>query len=91
MTCTPCEERRAALRAAQVDADALARAAFRTAAPAKVSPGDALLRYLLALPIKVRGLASGREYQFDGQRTVQNVDRRDVDALLESRIFRRVA
>ncbi len=57
--------------------------------------GDAALRanvpirYLGAAPIVVRGLATGRAYQFAAGRAVQPVDARDVTGLLKKGIFRR--
>lgn len=61
-----------------------------TAHPA-VEAGEALLRYVLNLPITVRGDRSGRDYQFSGQAAIQSVDLRDADEFLRSRLFRRLA
>jgi hypothetical protein len=47
------------------------------------------LQYREHSPIRVRGLATGRVYQFSGRQTVQPVDERDASALLQTRLFRR--
>lgn len=49
------------------------------------------LRYTMTLPITIRGSASGREYQFSSQRSIQMVDPRDAAELLQSRMFRQFA
>lgn len=94
MTC--CGQGRTALRASQAAAPkpsgarlAAARSghAFIAALPNAV----ALVRYLGAAPIVVRGAVSGRAYQFSTGRTVQPVDARDVAGLLKKGIFRRHA
>lgn len=47
------------------------------------------IRYLGAAPIVVRGLVTGRAYQFAAGRAIQPVDARDVAGLLKKGIFRR--
>ena len=47
------------------------------------------LRYLERSRILVRGPASGRQYEFSAQHSVQQVDGRDAPALLGTRFFRR--
>ena len=47
------------------------------------------LQYREQSPIRVRGLATGRVYQFSGKQPVQAVDERDAAALLQTRLFRR--
>lgn len=59
-----------------------------TPAPPK-SP--ALVRYLGAAPIVVRGAITGHAYSFAAGRAVQPVDARDVAGLLKKGIFRRQA
>src|SRR6516162_7916804 len=49
------------------------------------------LQYRDQSPIRVRGLATGRVYQFSGKQPVQAVDERDSAALLQTRLFRRCA
>ncbi len=49
------------------------------------------LQYGEQSPIRVRGLATGRVYQFSGQQPVQAVDERDAPALLQTRLFHRCA
>jgi len=61
--------------------------AFMAAPPKAV----ALVRYLGAAPIVVRGAATGHAYQFAAGRAVQPVDARDVAGLLKKGIFRRHA
>ncbi|HKZ09842.1 MAG TPA: hypothetical protein VJL61_03935 [Rhodanobacteraceae bacterium] len=51
----------------------------------------ALVRYLGAAPIVVRGTITGQAYSFAASRAVQPVDARDVAALLKKGIFRRHA
>lgn len=46
------------------------------------------LRYTMALPITIRGSASGREYQFSAHQSIQLVELRDAAELLQSRMFR---
>jgi len=48
------------------------------------------LRYTETSPMLVLGPATGRQYQFSGSNPVQAVDRRDVVALLHTRLFRPV-
>jgi hypothetical protein len=47
------------------------------------------IRYLGDASIRVRGLASGRSYEFSEVQAVQNVDTRDASSLLSTRFFRR--
>jgi len=47
------------------------------------------LRYLERSPILVRGPVSTKTYRFTGAYPLQNVDSRDVDALLRTGFFRR--
>ena len=47
------------------------------------------LQYREQSPIRVRGLATGRVYEFSGKQPVQAVDERDAGALLQTRLFRR--
>jgi hypothetical protein len=47
------------------------------------------IRYLGAAPIVVRGLVTGRTYQFAAGRAIQPVDARDLAGLLKKGIFRR--
>ena len=56
-------------------------------------PNDtsAYLQYREQSPVRVRGLATGRFYQFSGTQSVQAVDERDAAALLQTRLFRRCA
>ena len=49
------------------------------------------LQYREQSPTRVRGLATGRIYQFSGKQPVQAVDERDAAALLQTRLFRRCA
>jgi len=49
------------------------------------------LQYREQSPIQVRGLATGRVYQFSGKQPVLAVDERDAAALLQTRLFRRCA
>lgn len=48
-----------------------------------------LLSYLETAPVRVRGLATGRTYEFSGSHPVQNVDVRDASSLLNTRFFKR--
>lgn len=47
------------------------------------------LCYMESSPIRVRGLVSGRSYEFAGAHAVQEVDVRDASSLLNTRFFRR--
>jgi hypothetical protein len=59
--------------------------------PAPVASPQALVRvrYLESSPIRVRGPATGQQYEFSGSRPVQSIDARDAAPLLQSRFFRR--
>ena len=48
-----------------------------------------LLSYLETAPVRVRGLATGRTYEFSGSQPVQSVDFRDASSLLNTRFFKR--
>ena len=58
----------------------------RAAAPTSHFLG---LRYVDNSPIRVRGLVTGKCYEFSGARAVQEVDLRDASSLLNTRFFRR--
>ena len=67
-----------------------------SAAPAITPPNPPVpkdtsvyVQYREQSPIQVRGLATGRVYQFSGTQPVQAVDERDASALLQTRLFRR--
>ena len=45
--------------------------------------------YVEAVPVVVQGAATGRQYAFSSADSVQSVDRRDAEALLRTRYFRR--
>jgi hypothetical protein len=47
------------------------------------------VRYLERSPILVRGMPSGRRYEFSAAQANQAVDPRDVEVLLRTRFFRR--
>jgi hypothetical protein len=51
--------------------------------------GAVALRYVEHSPILVRGSSTGRHYQFSDVTPVQEVDRRDVVAMLRTGYFRR--
>ena len=48
------------------------------------------LRYLQTAPILVRGPITGQAYRFSGPYPEQFVDARDVETLLQTRLFRRM-
>jgi len=48
------------------------------------------IQYKERSPIQVRGLVTGRVYQFSCSQPVQAVDQRDSPALLQTSLFRRV-
>src|SRR5262245_33334471 len=47
------------------------------------------LQYRDQSQMRVRGLATGRVYEFSGSQPVQAVNQRDAAALLQTRLFRR--
>jgi len=49
------------------------------------------LRYLASARIRVTGSTTGRQYEFSGTAAIQNVDARDVEALVRTKFFRREA
>jgi hypothetical protein len=63
----------------------------RPTTPAPISPssGDITLRYLKTAPVRVRGLITGRSYEFTAPQLVANIDPRDVPGLLSTGLFRR--
>jgi len=63
----------------------------QTSEPAQAAAGNTLqrLRYLAQTPIRVQGLATGRRYEFSESKPVDDVDIRDVPALLRTRYFQR--
>jgi hypothetical protein len=63
------------------------------APPESPGPNDAsvYLQYREQPLIRVRGLATGRVYEFSGKKLVQAVDERDAAALLQTRLFQRCA
>ncbi|SRR5258708_1365345 len=55
------------------------------------APGlSVVIRYLATSPIRVKGLITGRVYEFSGAQAVQSIDARDASSLLNTRFFRRV-
>jgi hypothetical protein len=48
------------------------------------------IRSVEASPLRVRGLFTGRSYEFTSSQPVQSVDTRDAASLLNTRYFRRV-
>lgn len=60
-------------------------------APARAEPIEAAvrMRYLAHAPVIVHGAITGKQYRFSGSEPVQEVDLRDVQALLPDRFFRR--
>jgi len=46
------------------------------------------LRYLKSSAVRVRGSATGKQYEFSPSRPAQGVDRRDAEALLRTGLFR---
>jgi len=60
----------------------------RVAAPPQALSTPVSLRYLRNSPIRVRGAATGRSYDFSASRQTQPVDRRDLPGLLRTGFFR---
>ena len=50
--------------------------------------GEVPVQYLANSPIVVRGQMSGKMYRFSGATPIQQVERRDAAAFLQSRFFR---
>ncbi len=61
---------------------------WRAAAVLQALHAPVNLRYLKSSPVRVRGSATGRQYEFSASRPAQTVDRRDAEALLRSGLFR---
>ena len=78
-----CGQGRAALRQAMNNSPAAARAA---AGPAE---RRVLVHYRASAPVVVRGVASGRLYEFDANQPTLYVAEGDAAALLRSRWFER--
>jgi len=81
------EKRERLVQAARVAK--LSQAPVVRPAPASPPSGEVAMRYLQNVPVRVRGLVSGRSYEFPGPQTVQPIDARDVPGLLNTRLFRR--
>ncbi len=60
-----------------------------TASPPAPRPGDIAVRYLRATPVRVRGLITGRSYEFSETQRLAQVDPKDVPGLLSTELFRR--
>jgi len=56
---------------------------------AVLSDGSVYLQYKERSSIRVRGMASGRVYEFSSAQPVRAVDERDAAALLQTRLFGR--
>jgi hypothetical protein len=65
----------------------LPRAPQQTFAQAQPPSSSMALRYLRRAPIRMRGPATGRLYDFSGSHPVQPVDSRDATALLRTHLF----
>lgn len=61
---------------------------WRTAAVMQAMHAPVNLRYLKNSAVRVRGSATGREYEFSPSRPAQGVDRRDAEALMRTGLFR---
>jgi hypothetical protein len=57
-------------------------------APARAAHGEVWIRYSEQSPIRVRGTATGRVYEFSAAAPAQAVDRHDAATLLASGFFR---
>jgi hypothetical protein len=58
--------------------------------PIAASPADVAMRYSSAGAVRVRGLITGRSYEFTGPQSVVSIDPRDVPGFLHTGLFRRV-
>ena len=58
--------------------------------PQEIPSASITLHYLQTAPILVRGPVTGRAYRFSGPYPEQFVDARDVETLLQTRLFRRM-
>jgi hypothetical protein len=64
-------------------------ASIQPPAAAPTAQPSIALRYLDRSPVRVRGLFSGKSYEFSGSNPVQHVDARDSSSLLHTPFFRR--
>ena len=80
-----CGQKREALRNSAA-AGTTSPAAAEGNGAAKAAPMN--LYYLRNVPVRLRGSATGRPYDFSSARPVQAVDPRDAVALLRTRFFR---
>ena len=62
--------------------------ALPAAPPVAANPGDVVVRYLRAAPVRVRGLVTGRSYEFPGLQAVADVDSRDAPGLINTGQFK---
>ena len=58
-------------------------------APPAAVPSVMAIRYVQTAPVRVRGLITGRSYEFSTSEPVQSVDARDASSLLRTQFFRR--
>ena len=56
--------------------------------PVPPNPGDVAVRYLRAAPVRVRGLVTGRSYEFPGPQAVADVNSRDAPGLINTGQFK---
>ena len=73
----------------QISAKYSNRPAVTTSTP--LGAAVVFLRYLETSPIQVHGPFTGRTYHFSGSQSVQAVDPRDAQALVQTRFFRRAS
>ena len=83
-----CGQGRAALRGTLTPAGAN-EATSATPPPLAASERRLLLQYQAAAPIAVRGVGTGRLYQFDADHARQHVAEADALPLLRSKFFAR--
>ena len=63
-------------------------AAVSPSPPVSPNPGEVAVRYLRAAPVRVRGLVTGRSYEFPGPQATADVDSRDAPGLINTGQFR---
>jgi hypothetical protein len=83
-----CGKKRRALALGTLSAaESPSASADQTAEPRGISASDIDLLYLRQAPIHLRGMATGRLYQFSSSQRVQPVDRRDATLFLRTSSF----
>jgi len=85
-----CGQKRKALRSRAIPDLGVSAGNTLEVDQASASALEVDLLYLLRSPIQLRGMATGRLYQFSSSQPVQAVDPRDATVILRTHLFRQM-